>query len=407
MESLSNLFHSNIILSGGIALAISSWVVSQLRTQIANVWNKLLGLFKVDLTIWSDETDIFNPIDKWLAELEQTSRIRSLVLRKFYDRKTEEYLWKFSPGEGTHLFIQDCKLFWVRRTISEDKSANINLSYNASNLRRQIITITSLGRSRTFIENIVKTVSKKEKELPGVKIYYWQGNEFQFAGRKNIRSLDTIYMEKNSKERLVKEIESFFSSEKDYSRKGIPWKYGVKLEGPPGTGKTSLIFALASHFKKSIYVISPSSITSDEAFLKAMNSAGNSFILLEDIDSIKAAEVRQNLKKEVGDRPLGFLDGFGLTLSGLLNAVDGVCSRDGRVLFITTNTPEVLDPALIRPGRIDLSVTMDLADQNIAQQMWNNFFPQINSKEFFSKIKFPVSQAELQCKMLQLEKKQV
>ncbi|KAJ5474112.1 hypothetical protein N7475_003678 [Penicillium sp. IBT 31633x] len=93
-------------------------------------------------------------------------------------------------------------------------------------------------------------------------------------------------------------------------------------------------------------------------------------ILLEDVDAAGLgrrddtnADQENNSSSEV-------------TLSGLLNVLDGVSSQEGRVLVMTTNHIEHLDKALIRPGRIDKKVHFKLADENISTQLFHTVFKQ-------------------------------
>ncbi|VDQ07173.1 unnamed protein product [Trichobilharzia regenti] len=70
-----------------------------------------------------------------------------------------------------------------------------------------------------------------------------------------------------------------------------------------------------------------------------------------------------------------------LTLSGLLNALDGVTSTDGRIIFMTTNYIEKLDPALIRPGRVDMRVRVDMCDRSQLLKMFSRFYPNWTSSD--------------------------
>jgi chaperone BCS1 len=90
----------------------------------------------------------------------------------------------------------------------------------------------------------------------------------------------------------------------------------------------------------------------------------NSIILLEDIDSIF------NQRSSVGRRRRA-----SVTFSGLLNALDGVRTQEGRILFMTTNHPENLDPALVRPGRVDLQVKLDYASFYQMEELFLRFHP--------------------------------
>ena len=89
-----------------------------------------------------------------------------------------------------------------------------------------------------------------------------------------------------------------------------------------------------------------------------------SILLLEDIDSAF------NERKQTEEQ--GYMSG--VTFSGLLNALDGVASADERIIFMTTNHPEKLDPALIRPGRVDFKQCIDNASEYQVREMFLRFY---------------------------------
>lgn len=139
------------------------------------------------------------------------------------------------------------------------------------------------------------------------------------------------------------------------------------LYGEPGTGKTSFTQAIAGALKLHICYLNLSGDNLDDDGLnRALNDApSHSIILLEDIDGIFAG--RESVQSEKSGRRVSF--------SGLLNALDGVRSQEGRVLFMTTNHREKLDPALLRPGRCDLQVEMNNASYKQMKQLFLRFFP--------------------------------
>jgi chaperone BCS1 len=134
-------------------------------------------------------------------------------------------------------------------------------------------------------------------------------------------------------------------------QRGIPYRRGYLLYGLPGTGKTSFISALAGHFGYSICMLSLSERTLDDDRLNYLlnNAPPNCFMLLEDVD---AAFVSRDLFDNSQHRAYEGMTR--VTFSGLLNAIDGVTSTEERLLFMTTNHIDRLDPALIRPGRVDV-----------------------------------------------------
>lgn len=162
----------------------------------------------------------------------------------------------------------------------------------------------------------------------------------------------------------VKELIDFLKSPKKFQAMGARIPKGVLLVGPPGTGKTLLARAVAGEAKVPFYYIS-----------------GSDFVEL--FVGIGAARVRDMFKQAKMNAPcLIFIDeidavgrqrGTGLggghdereqTLNQLLTEMDGFGPHEGIIVIAATNRPDVLDPALLRPGRFDRQVTVGLPDKN-------------------------------------------
>ena len=134
----------------------------------------------------------------------------------------------------------------------------------------------------------------------------------------------------------------------------MPYRRGYLLYGPPGTGKTSFILAIAGDLRMNLCVLSlqDENLTEESLTLSMETIPNHSLVLLEDVDAIF-------VKREATDKRKN-----NLSFSGLLNALDGVRTIDGRILFMTTNHKEKLDPALLRPGRADLHVELKNASSD-------------------------------------------
>jgi chaperone BCS1 len=210
----------------------------------------------------------------------------------------------------------------------------------------------------------------------------------------------TVVLDHQQKMQVLADINEYLhpATPRWYANRGIPLRRGYLFHGPPGTGKTSLSFALAGVFGLDIFVISLLEPSLTEEDLGALFSTlpRRCVVLLEDIDTAglrrpaeelakaeedAAKEDKKNDKKEspndwkVSDlakalKKEGNDDKKGISLSGLLNAIDGVASHEGRVLIMTTNVPESLDAALIRPGRVDLQVGFTNATREQAQELF-------------------------------------
>lgn len=156
------------------------------------------------------------------------------------------------------------------------------------------------------------------------------------------RNLDTVILREGQIEELTADLGRFLDSEAAYVDLGIPWHRGYLFYGPPGTGKTSLAKALAEHFQMDIYYIPLSDVQKDMELLSTLNSVRpRSILILEDVDVVHASKSRDDAESP------------GISLSGLLNALDGMVTPHGLVTIMTTNDRDSLDSALRRPGRSD------------------------------------------------------
>ncbi|KAM6132039.1 mitochondrial chaperone BCS1 isoform 1-T1 [Phoenicopterus ruber ruber] len=155
-------------------------------------------------------------------------------------------------------------------------------------------------------------------------------------------------------------------------REGIPYRRGYLLYGPPGCGKSSFITALAGELQYSICLLSLSDRSLSDDRLNHLLSVApqQSIILLEDVD---AAFVSRDLAAE---NPAMYQGMGRLTFSGLLNALDGVASTEARIVFMTTNYVDRLDPALVRPGRVDLKQYMGHCSRWQLACMFQRFYPE-------------------------------
>uniref|UniRef100_A0A8C3B566 Mitochondrial chaperone BCS1 n=1 Tax=Cairina moschata TaxID=8855 RepID=A0A8C3B566_CAIMO len=161
-------------------------------------------------------------------------------------------------------------------------------------------------------------------------------------------------------------------SQKDLVSLGIPYRRGYLLYGPPGCGKSSFITALAGELQYSICLLSLSDRSLSDDRLNHLLSVApqQSIILLEDVD---AAFVSRDLAAE---NPTVYQGMGRLTFSGLLNALDGVASTEARIVFMTTNYVDRLDPALVRPGRVDLKQYVGHCSRRQLARMFLRFYPQ-------------------------------
>ena len=176
----------------------------------------------------------------------------------------------------------------------------------------------------------------------------------------------SVILDEGIAENIVNDVKDFLTSGEWYHKRGIPYRRGYLLYGPPGSGKTSFIQALAGELDYNICILnlSENNLT-DDRLNHLMNHIPNrSILLLEDVDAAF------NKREQTNDQ--GFNNG--VTFSGLLNALDGVASAEECITFMTTNHPEKLDPALLRPGRVDYKVMIDNATEHQVKRMFLRFY---------------------------------
>jgi mitochondrial chaperone BCS1 len=193
-------------------------------------------------------------------------------------------------------------------------------------------------------------------------------------------TFDTLALDPSVKSQLLADLSAFADGREFYHSTGRPWKRGYLLHGPPGTGKSSLIAAMANHLRYDVYDLELTRVASNSDLRELLIQTTNrSLIVIEDIDcsleltgdrrTQKLSKATQNIKKrqraQSFDDDSDFEDYRGneqrrVTLSGLLNFTDGLwsCCGEERIIVFTTNYADGIDPALLRAGRMDVHVKL-------------------------------------------------
>jgi len=190
------------------------------------------------------------------------------------------------------------------------------------------------------------------------------------------RDISTVYLTERDEKNLMSCLYNFKHNRARLNRLGIPNKLGVMLNGPPGTGKTSMLTAIASYLEKDIYYLHLNELRTNgdlkDAFDHVFNkSAGGGMIVMEDVDAMtEVVKKRRPSSSETKNDTTG----GPLTLEFFLNLLQGALTLDGSVFAATTNHLDALDPAFYRKGRFDVVVKMDAADHYQIRKMYSQFF---------------------------------
>nr|CCC51889.1 putative ATPase [Trypanosoma vivax Y486] len=294
----------------------------------------------------------------------------------------------FVPGFGRHLARFEGTWLWICRCIDTSKQYR---SSAHTDREHEVLEIMFLTRDRSVVQRFMEQVyaSWKEQAKDTVSLYVpggW-GTQWEFLSKRLRRPLSTLHLPQTTTS-IVEDIRFFLRSRDLYMTLGIPWRRGYLFEGPPGTGKTSFILAIASELSLPIYLLSLHSRELDDvALTKLINSVPpRSLLVIEDLErAIRWREEALHTKgtegcpTEAATTSNAELDGArvagAVSLSALLNAIDGIASSEGRVLVVTTNDSAQLPSrqALLRPGRIDQHVTFQPLDHPSRRAMLQSF----------------------------------
>ncbi|CAD6217882.1 unnamed protein product [Miscanthus lutarioriparius] len=219
-----------------------------------------------------------------------------------------------------------------------------------------------------YVPFITETVEEARRQDRSLLIYTNEGPGWSGMTHNHPATLDTLAMNPELKQSVIADLDRFLKRRDYYRRIGKAWKRGYLLYGRPGTGKSSLVAAMANYLRFDIYDLD----------------------LSEDIDCCFSAASREDGKKDqAGDDVESDYSDYDapdpwdmpqqqhkITLSGLPNFIDGLWSTSGeeRIIIFTTNYKDRLDWALLRPGRMDMHVYMGYCGWEAFKTLAHNYF---------------------------------
>ena len=320
---------------------------------------------------WEDEEDATKTIDQNF-KIDHLISYRTIIGRMPI---------KLQPFENSHIFRYKANWILFRHQIHRP-----NPIFQDPR-ERGYIHLECLGRSLAPLRLLLQEMQSYniEKSMSTINVFraisHPNVTRWQKVISRPSRDIRTVILDKTKKQDLLQDINEYLHprTRRWYANHGIPYRRGYLFSGAPGTGKTSLTSALAGVFGLDIYVLSLLDPSLNESQLMRLLSEVPSrcIVLLEDVDAaglgkrsnISGKRDLKNKKNSLAPTPDLVASAAQpgvpppkteISLSGLLNAIDGVSSHEGRILIMTTNSPDDLDKALIRPGRVDMHIAFEL-----------------------------------------------
>jgi hypothetical protein len=266
-------------------------------------------------------------------------------------------------------------------------------------LRRVIVNIRE--RYRKYKEHSIWTQRMFRMKVENGSFSAWAGAETHSS-----KSFDTVVLDSVVKSDLVADLHTFLSSEDWYRRMGLSYKRGYMFHGPPGTGKTSSVLAIANTASYDIYSLNLAQLGDDTDLDNAFEKMPERcVVLLEDVDcmvdavrsrsahdddeatTIKQWPLDQEIVSDHVPQDAGNLTKYtpgkkkSIALSCLLNNIDGITNNHGRIFVMTTNRPQILDAALVRFGRIDMCVCLDLCSHEQLRHFYELYYPERDAEQ--------------------------
>ncbi|KAL3617695.1 AAA-ATPase ASD, mitochondrial [Castilleja foliolosa] len=402
----------------------------ELRGPLKHYSQKILNFFSPYIHVTFQEytgngfsrNPAFTSIERYL-NANSTNQAKNLKAN--VARDSEVIVLSMAKNEEITEEFQGIKLWWTSKETTpnqqsimlyprEDEKRFFRLTFHRRH--REIMTTKYL----TYVLSEGKSITVKERKR---KLYTnikndggYQRSMWNHVVFEHPASFDTLAMEPEKKKDIMNDLLHFANAKDYYAKIGKAWKRGYLLFGPPGTGKSTMIAAMANLLKYDVYDIELTAVKDNTELRKLLIDTSNkSVIVIEDIDcSLDLTGQREKNKNEENEEDsdkekdevnklkekLKKMEesnkGSKVTLSGLLNFIDGLWSACGgeRIIVFTTNYVEKLDPALIRRGRMDKHIELSYCGFEAFKVLAKNYLD-IEEHDLFGSVERMLKETEM------------
>lgn len=359
IDFITKVLEENTLAQGGLVIGLMSWAAYTLRSLPRGVWGFIERRYTSYISLDQGQ-DPLRWMLTWLSNTDYGKKTRRLTV-------TDDN--KLTVGNGVHWFIRNRRLVFVSYDRSYVESDGVPLG------RKESISVRVIPGDRKLLETILEEAKDQYEATRNNKTHIympspWGGNDWSQYDVLQRRGFDSVMLTEQN-ETIVRERLSRFEALKERCRElSLPWRLGFLLTGEPGNGKSSMASVIASEMDYDLYVLNLNGISSDKNLLSLCGQVGEkSVLLIEDIDAYNVDREDEKSKD-------------GITLSGLLNALDGITAKNGRITIMTTNNVDSLDPALIRKGRADCHLKFEKPVADQLDRLYTRFGQIYDGREF-------------------------
>lgn len=289
------------------------------------IWQFIQRRWAVTLTT-RDQT-LIRWIGLWLAQSEYGKTCQWLDARTVHGE--DGIVPVIMPGYGMHIFKEDGVRYWLEHALEDQGVAG----------KVSVLTIKTMGKGgkpvRTLVDQAID-MANEESRNKNVTYVNDENGWWSRVRLSPLRKSSSLFLREGLYSEILADSRRFLDGEDWYQERGLPYRRGYLLHGPAGNGKSTIIQVLATELNLPIYMLGLTEPElTDTGLARALGRTPERCLLVvEDFEKID----------------LGKTD---ITISGLLNAIDGPLASEGRLLVLTANDPDAISEFFLRPGRVD------------------------------------------------------
>lgn len=392
---------SKVIITMGI-MALIGLLIANFKQFFSWIWSLVIDNVLYSLRI-DEASQFFYGVQNFLI-VEKPEKIKNFYYRTIYDN--------WIDGETT----RDVQIFYNRGLIFCKVNGRFLLMLKTNTAITNSLTpyknekqcFQIIGFNKKVIDDFVNHVRIKYM-TKNIRHYFNNNGEIMIYGNVNSKSFDNIFLNGTLKEEIIADLDRFNKSRELYIKLGLKYKRTYLFHGSAGNGKSSLATAIANYTRRDVVAVNISKDMTDSTLISLISKRPTkSIILFEDIDclfedlnrvqnSVQNGDINQNsvdiistVNTDKKDSPM-----IKITLSCLLNILDGSFTPDDTIFVITTNHIDKLDPALKRDGRINMLLEIPPPDAD-TKRKYIEFVKKTNPELEIGKIDENTSMASLE-----------